>query len=132
MTGVLQTWTRDLRYHPHIHYLVPGGALTHTGWVRPKNASILVPAKPLAVRMRNRFRDALKAADFKLYLTIPAKAWRKPWNVDARPVGRGDIRSDVHAVFRVVVVVVGRVCRSGKREHEEGLLGAALGDDGLS
>ena len=27
MVGVLQTWTRDLRYHPHIHYLVPAGAL---------------------------------------------------------------------------------------------------------
>ena len=89
MTGVLQTWTRDLRYHPHIHYLVPGGALTERGWVRPKNAGVLVPAKPLAVRMRNRFRAALKAADFKLYLTLPATAWRKPWNVDARPVGSG-------------------------------------------
>ncbi len=90
MTGVLQTWTRDLRYHPHIHYLVPAGALSATGWVRPKNPGILVPAKALAVRMRNRFRDALKAKDFKLYCTIPSKAWRKPWNADARPVGRGD------------------------------------------
>ena len=89
MTGVLQTWTRDLRYHPHIHYLVPGGALTEKGWVRPRNPAILVPAKPLAVRMRNRFRAALKAADFKLYQTIPHQAWRKPWNVDARPVGSG-------------------------------------------
>jgi hypothetical protein len=90
MSGVLQTWTRDLRFHPHIHYLVPGGALSDTGWVRPKNADILVPAKPLAVRMRNRVRAALKAADFKLYLSIPHQAWRKPWNVDARPVGSGD------------------------------------------
>jgi hypothetical protein len=89
MTGVLQTWTRDLRYHPHIHYLVPGGAVSATGWVRPKNADVFVPAKPLAVRMRNRFRNALKAADFKLCLTIAQSAWRKPWNVDARPVGSG-------------------------------------------
>ena len=63
MSGILQTWTRDLRYHPHIHYLVPGGALTSTGWVRPRHPNILVPAKPLAVRMRNRFRSALKAAE---------------------------------------------------------------------
>jgi len=90
MTGVLQTWTRDLRYHPHIHYLVPGGALNATGWVRPKNPDVLVPVRALAVRMRNRFRAALKAADFKLYLTIPYQAWRKPWNVDARPVGSGE------------------------------------------
>jgi len=89
MTGMLQTWTRDLRYHPHIHYLVPGGALTKTGWVRPRHPNVLVPARPLALRMRNRFRSALKAADFKLYLSVPHKAWQKPWNADAREVGSG-------------------------------------------
>ncbi len=89
MTGILQTWTRDLRYHPHIHYLVPGGALTKIGWVRPRHSNILVPAKPLAVRMRNRFRNALKAAGFKLFLTLPNNVWRKPWNADAREVGSG-------------------------------------------
>jgi hypothetical protein len=89
MTGVLQTWTRDLRYHPHVHYLVPGGAISATGWVRPKNPEVFVPVKPLAVRMRNRFRAARKTADFKLYLTIPHDAWCKPWNADARPVGSG-------------------------------------------
>jgi Putative transposase len=82
-------WTRDLRYHPHIHYLVPEGAISATGWVRPKNPDVLVPVKPLAVRMRNRFRAALKAANFKLYLTIPHDAWRHPWNADARQVGSG-------------------------------------------
>jgi hypothetical protein len=68
---------------------VPGGALTSQGWVRPKNPDFLVPVRPLAVRLRNRFRTALKAADFKLYLSLPCAAWRKPWNVDARPVGSG-------------------------------------------
>jgi hypothetical protein len=24
-TGVLHTWTRQLIYHPHVHYLVAGG-----------------------------------------------------------------------------------------------------------
>jgi hypothetical protein len=33
-----------------------------------------VPATPLALRMRNRMREALKEADFKLYCTIKAKA----------------------------------------------------------
>ena len=89
MTGVLQTWTRDLRYHPHIHYLVPGGALTDQGWIRPKHPDFLVSPKPLAVHMRNRMRSALKEADFKLYLSLPSKAWRKPWNCDLRNVGSG-------------------------------------------
>jgi hypothetical protein len=25
LSAMLQTWTRDLRYHPHVHLLVPGG-----------------------------------------------------------------------------------------------------------
>lgn len=90
MTGVLQTWARDLRYHPHIHFLVPAVALTKTGVIRPKNPHILVPVKPLSLRVRNRMRAALKAADFKLYMTIPSRAWKKPWITDARCVGRGD------------------------------------------
>jgi len=90
MTGVLQTWTRDLRYHPHIHFLVPAVALTKDGVIRPRNPAVLVPVKPLAVRVRNRMREALKKADFKLYCSVSARAWQRPWNVDARPVGSGD------------------------------------------
>ena len=79
-----------MRYHPHIHFLVPAVALTKDGIVRPKNPGVLVPVKPLAVRVRNRMREALRKADFRLYGTVSARAWRRPWNVDARPVGRGD------------------------------------------
>ena len=25
-TAVLHTWGRDLNYHPHVHFIVPGGA----------------------------------------------------------------------------------------------------------
>jgi hypothetical protein len=27
-TGILHTWGRQLNYHPHIHYVVPGGGLS--------------------------------------------------------------------------------------------------------
>ena len=27
MIGVLHTWSRDLGYHPHVHFLVPGGGI---------------------------------------------------------------------------------------------------------
>jgi hypothetical protein len=38
MLGVLQTWTRDLRFHPHVHYLVPALALAGDGTLRrPRN-----------------------------------------------------------------------------------------------
>src|SRR5262249_5932186 len=34
-TGVLPTWGRQLQYHPHIHYIIPGGDLSadHATWV---------------------------------------------------------------------------------------------------
>jgi hypothetical protein len=39
--GVLHTWGRQLQYHPHIHYVVPGGMLESQGggW-RPCAVSI--------------------------------------------------------------------------------------------
>jgi hypothetical protein len=35
MLGVLHTWSRTLIFHPHIHYLIPGGGLSADGrrWV---------------------------------------------------------------------------------------------------
>ena len=43
-TGVLHTWGRQLQYHPHIHYIVPGGGLSkdRTTWL-PSRATLLCP-----------------------------------------------------------------------------------------
>jgi hypothetical protein len=30
-TGVLHTWGRNLSYHPHLHFIVPGGAIGRDG-----------------------------------------------------------------------------------------------------
>jgi hypothetical protein len=48
MLGVLQTWTRDLRYHPHVHFLVPALALTPDGkrWL-VGSSDFLMHVKPL-------------------------------------------------------------------------------------
>lgn len=61
MIGVLQTWTRDLRYHPHIHYLIPGGGLAPDGktW-RQARYNFLMPEKSLAKIFRAKFRDMLE------------------------------------------------------------------------
>jgi hypothetical protein len=37
MVGVLHAWTRGLIYHPHIHYVVPGGGLFGENWVWPES-----------------------------------------------------------------------------------------------
>jgi hypothetical protein len=88
MLGVLQTWTRDMRFHPHVHYLVPAIALASDGTLRrPRNPAFLVAAKPLAVLFRAKLRAALQQTD--LYQSIPRETWQQPWVVDCRPVGSG-------------------------------------------
>jgi hypothetical protein len=59
--GVLHTWTRDLRDHPHIHYLVAGGGLSADGraWLAARK-DFLVPVKALSIIFRATVRDALK------------------------------------------------------------------------
>jgi hypothetical protein len=88
MLGVLQTWTRDLRFHPHVHYLVPAIALASDGtFRRPRHSAFLVPAKPLAILFRAKLRAALRQTD--LYQQIPRETWQQAWVVDCRPVGSG-------------------------------------------
>jgi len=86
MIGVLHTWTRNLRYHPHIHYLIPGGGLAGQTW-RPARAGYLLPEKPLAQIFRAKFRDLLQKE--RLIEQIPSKIWRQDWVVDIIPVGNG-------------------------------------------
>jgi len=90
-TGVLHTWTRQLIYHPHVHYLVPGGGLTPDGlrWKRVSDAQYFLPQRALAARFRNQLRQGLEREHQELLKQIPARAWKQPWVVDVQPVGRG-------------------------------------------
>ncbi len=89
MLGVLQTWKRDLGYHIHIHYLVPGGGLSFDGkrWLYPKDKDFLVHGKPLGLLFRGKLRDRLK--ELELESQVPAQVWHKNWVVDCTPAGDG-------------------------------------------
>jgi len=104
LVGVLQTWTRDLRYHPHVHYLVPGGGLAEDGrtWLTAK-ADFLVHIKPLAALFRAKLRAALRQT--ALWSEIPAAAWQQDWVVDCRSVGSGRaaLRYLAPYIFRVAI-----------------------------
>jgi hypothetical protein len=104
MIGVLQTWTRDLRYHPHVHYLIPGGGLAPDGrtW-RPARHNYLLPEKSLARIFQAKFRDLLKKAG--LFEQIPRKIWRQDWVVDIISVGSGEAALKYLApyIFRVAI-----------------------------
>lgn len=104
MVGVLHTWTRDLNYHPHIHYLVPAGALAADGqqWL-PSRAAFLVHVRPLSILFRAKFRDELKKTPW--FAEIPPETWTKPWVVHCKAVGSGQAALKYLApyVFRVAL-----------------------------
>lgn len=108
MVGILQTWTRDLRYHPHVHFLVAGAGLSLDGrhWVRTKN-HFFVHVKPLAKLFRGKMRDGLRQEG--LLAQTPAPVWRQPWVVDCRPVGKGE------SALKYLAPYVFRVALSNKR-----------------
>lgn len=74
LVGVLQTWTRDMRYHPQVHFLVPGGGFSADGsvWL-PSRPQFLVRVEPLSVLFRAKFRDALRRTD--LFAQAAAAVW---------------------------------------------------------
>ena len=104
MLGVLQTWTRDLRYHPHIHYLVPAGGLApgDATWL-PAKGRFLVHVKPLAKLVCGKVRAALR--QWGLERAVPSTTWHTPVVVECRPVGSGQAALKYLApyIFRVAL-----------------------------
>lgn len=92
LLAVLQTWTRDLRFHPHVHCVVPAGGLSADGlrWVRPKRHDYFLPQAALALRFRTRLKAALQQEHPQLFVQIPKCVWAKRWVADVQPVGRGE------------------------------------------
>lgn len=56
ITSVLHTWTRDLRWHPHVHCVVSGGGLSLDGerWVAAR-PNFLLPVRVLGALFRGKF-----------------------------------------------------------------------------
>src|SRR5262249_41586328 len=91
MLGVLHTWSRTLVYHPHVHYLVPGGGLSPDDrqWVAAR-AQHFLPVRALGARCRTLFQTGLKKEHPGLVAQIPLKVWQRHWNVDCRLAGSGE------------------------------------------
>jgi hypothetical protein len=103
MVGVLHTWTRQLLYHPHVHYLVTGGGLTADGRWRSSRRDFLVPVKALSPIFRAKFRDQLKKT--QLFAQVETRVLRKDWVVHCEPVGSGAQAFQYLApyIFRVAI-----------------------------
>ena len=86
--AVLHTWTRALVYHPHVHCLVPAGALAPDGttW-RPARDNFLVPVRALSRRFRARFLARLRRR--LPNVSLPPGLWEQPWVVYCKPSVQG-------------------------------------------
>jgi hypothetical protein len=103
ITAVLHTWTRDLRFHPHVHCIVTGGGLSIDGarWVPGRSAAFLFPVRVLGALFRGKFLarlehlyntgrlqltgDAARFAHRDLFVRLRRKLYATRWVVYAKP-----------------------------------------------
>ena len=102
--AVLHTWGKTLQYHPHIHLVIPGGAVSEKAdqWL-PSRLDLFVHTKPLALIFKAKFRDAMKKD--QLFHKIDPDLWKQQWVVDSQAVGKGQnsLRYLSRYVFRVAI-----------------------------
>jgi len=124
LVGVLHTWTRNLFYHPHVHYLAPAGALAADGrtlrpalrqtqndssgqvWLKA-HPNFFLPVKALSRLFRAAFHHALQKTT--LMEQIPSQTWTKDWVVHCKPVGNGQ------AALKYLAPYIHRVALSNRR-----------------
>src|SRR2546426_8952984 len=112
MLGVLHTWSRTLLFHPHIHYLIPGGGLSPDGrqWIAARK-NFLLPVKALGAQVRTLFKIRLLKEHPELFAQVPAKVWKRHWNVDSRAAGSG------HNALRYLSRYVFKTATSNRHVH---------------
>ncbi|MCH2206135.1 MAG: transposase [Lentisphaerales bacterium] len=84
---VLHTWTRSLKFHPHVHCLIPAGGLGKDANWRQSRESFLIPVKALSDIFRAKVKCALKKHDLLKY--VPLKAWKVRWVSFTKPSVQG-------------------------------------------
>ena len=86
MMGVLQTWSRVLTLHLHIHFIIPGIAISEQDEkITFSKDGFLMRVEPLSIIFRAKFRDAMKKAG--LFELVPAEVWQQDWVVHIESVG---------------------------------------------
>jgi hypothetical protein len=98
-TLVLHTWTRDLRFQPHVHAIVTGGGLSPNGkqWCSVRR-DYLFPVKLMSRVFRGKMIDELVRAyednefarfgdfdDPEAFSRLVNRLWKLPWVVYAKP-----------------------------------------------
>lgn len=137
ITAVLHTWTRDLRFHPHLHCVVTGGGLTSDGdrWVAACRR-YLFPRLVLSKLFRGKLLAALGAAWDKGELACPALSdpqafahlkdalYRKQWVVYPKATFGGPAHVFSYLGRYTHRVAISNGCRS-ETDCMEGIPGGA-------
>jgi hypothetical protein len=93
VTAVLHTWTRDLRFHPHVHCIVTAGGLDDNGhWVRARSR-FLFPVKAMSKVFRGKFVERLATllGDSPQFAELKPRLYDRKWVVYAKqPFGGPD------------------------------------------
>ena len=149
--AILHTWDQQLRYHVHLHGVVPGGALDVDGdrWVSA-SPTFLFPVRALSRAFAHRFLTRLETAYQQQRVAFPAslasvegptafRAWltvlrRQAWVVYAKPPFGGpatvldDLARDTHRVaisnHRITAVADGQVSFTSRDRQQGGVIRA--------
>jgi hypothetical protein len=102
--GVLHTWGRQLQYHPHLHFVVPGGGLSkdRSRWMASK-AHFFVHVKAASRMFRRLLKKAFRSAG--LLQQVNPIVWSAEFNVNCQAVGSGacSLKYLAPYVFRVAI-----------------------------
>ncbi len=106
--GVLHTWGRQLQYHPHAHFVIPGGGLSadRSRWVCARG-NFLVHVRALSRLFRGKLRARLERLG--LLAEVSPEVWQQDWVVHCEAVGDG------RAVMKYLGAYVFRVAISDAR-----------------
>lgn len=87
-TAILHTWGQQLNYHPHLHMIVPAGALMDNGtWKHSrKRGKYLFKVEQLSKVFRGRFVARVREllAEKSIIGQMPSGLFDKPWVVYAK------------------------------------------------
>jgi hypothetical protein len=102
--GVLHTWGRQLQYHPHLHFVVPGGGLSEdrSRWMASKT-HFFVHVKAASRMFRRLLKKAFRIAG--LLQQVNPTVWSTDFNVNCQAVGSGvsSLKYLAPYVFRVAI-----------------------------
>lgn len=86
MTAVMHLHSKKLNFHPHIHYLIPNGAIdTFKRLWKSKNSKFFLPTKPLEKLFKGKCLDAFKENK----ISFPKSVYSQKWIINVQEVGSG-------------------------------------------